>query len=51
MSIPDLAVLYTGLVQRKWAVNAMMMVFSTFAGKPASVLGHAAEQAQAQIRC
>src|SRR5690348_18230189 len=30
MSIPALAVLYAGLVQRKWAVNAMMMVFSAF---------------------
>jgi Amt family ammonium transporter len=73
MSIPALAVLYAGLVQRKWAVNAMMMVFSafcltlivwvlyafkmgfgepwisTFVGKPTSVLGHAAEQAQANI--
>jgi ammonium transporter len=73
MSIPALAVLYAGLVQRKWAVNAMMMVFSafcltlivwvlyafkmgfgepwisTFIGKPGTVLGHAAEQAQANI--
>ena len=30
MSIPALAVLYGGLVQRKWAVNTMMMVFSRF---------------------
>src|SRR6202050_1121485 len=30
MSIPALAVLYGGIVQRKWAVNAMMMVFSAF---------------------
>jgi Amt family ammonium transporter len=30
MSIPALAVLYGGLVQRKWAVNTMLMVFSTF---------------------
>ncbi len=30
MSIPALAVLYGGMVQRKWAVNTMMMVFSTF---------------------
>src|SRR6266702_807609 len=30
MSIPALAVLYGGLVQRKWAVNSMLMVFSTF---------------------
>ena len=30
MSIPALAVLYGGLVQRKWAMNTVMMVFSTF---------------------
>ena len=30
MSIPALAVLYGGIVQRKWAVNTMLMVFSTF---------------------
>src|ERR1700684_4674843 len=30
MSIPALAVLYGGLVQKKWAVNTMMMVFSAF---------------------
>jgi ammonium transporter, Amt family len=30
MSIPALAVLYGGLVQRKWAVNTMLMVFCTF---------------------
>jgi Amt family ammonium transporter len=30
MSIPALAVLYGGLVQRKWAVNTMLMVFTTF---------------------
>src|SRR6266705_4758816 len=30
MSIPALAVLYGGMVQRKFAVNTMMMVFSTF---------------------
>src|SRR5215475_1658622 len=30
MSIPALAVMYGGLVQRKWAVNTMLMVFSTF---------------------
>ena len=30
MSIPALAVLYGGLVQRKWAVNTMLMVFSAF---------------------
>ncbi|HET9897304.1 MAG TPA: ammonium transporter [Streptosporangiaceae bacterium] len=31
MSIPALAVLYGGIVQRKWAINTMMMVFSAFA--------------------
>ena len=30
MSIPALAVLYGGLVQRKWAINTVMMVFTTF---------------------
>src|ERR1700687_3764194 len=30
MSIPALAVLYGGVVQRKWAVNTMMMVFNAF---------------------
>jgi ammonium transporter, Amt family len=30
MSIPALAVLYGGIVQRKFAVNTMMMVFSAF---------------------
>jgi Amt family ammonium transporter len=30
MSIPALAVLYGGIVQRKWAVNTVLMVFSTF---------------------
>ena len=30
MSIPALAVLYGGLVQKKWAMNTMMMVFTTF---------------------
>jgi Amt family ammonium transporter len=30
MSLPGLAVLYGGLVQRKWAVNTMMMAFSGF---------------------
>jgi Amt family ammonium transporter len=30
MSIPALAVLYGGLVQKKWAMNTMMMVFSAF---------------------
>src|SRR5690349_15421571 len=73
MSIPALAVLYGGLVQRKWAVNTMLMVFSTFClvlivwvlwafkmgfgspwigtflGRPGTVVGAAAEQAQANI--
>ncbi len=73
MSIPALAVLYGGLVQKKWAMNTVMMVFttfclvlitwvlwafkmgfgtpliSTFVGDPRSVLGHAAEQGQANI--
>ena len=31
MSIPGLAVLYGGLVQKKWVMNTIMMVFSTFA--------------------
>jgi len=30
MSIPALAVLYGGIVQRKWAINTMMMVFTAF---------------------
>ena len=30
MSIPALAVLYGGLVQKKWAMNTMLMVFCTF---------------------
>ena len=30
MSIPALAVLYGGLVQKKWTMNTMMMVFVTF---------------------
>src|SRR2546421_533147 len=73
MSIPALAVLYGGLVQKKWAMNTVLMVFSTFClvlitwvlwafkmgfgtplvhtflGDPRSVLGHAAEQGQANI--
>src|ERR1700759_1806827 len=31
MSIPGIAVLYAGLVQKKWAVNTMLMAFSGFA--------------------
>jgi ammonium transporter, Amt family len=73
MSIPALAVLYGGLVQKKWAMNTILMVFSTFClvlitwvlwafkmgfgtplissfvGDPRTVLGHSAEQAQANI--
>jgi ammonium transporter, Amt family len=73
MSIPALAVLYGGLVQKKWAMNTVLMVFttfclvlitwvlwafkmgfgtpliSTFVGDPRTVLGHAAEQGQANI--
>ena len=30
MSLPGLAVLYGGLVQRKWVVNTMLMIFSGF---------------------
>jgi ammonium transporter, Amt family len=30
MSLPGLAVLYGGLVQRKWSVNTMLMAFSGF---------------------
>ena len=30
MSIPGIAVLYGGLVQRKWAVNTMLMAFTGF---------------------
>ena len=30
MSLPGIAVLYGGLVQRKWAVNTMMMAFTGF---------------------
>jgi Amt family ammonium transporter len=30
MSIPGLAVLYAGLVQKKWAVNTMLMAFAGF---------------------
>src|SRR6201995_70580 len=30
MSIPALAILYGGLVQKKWAMNTVMMVFTTF---------------------
>src|SRR5205814_9022331 len=31
MSLPGIAVLYGGLVQRKWAVNTILMAFSGFA--------------------
>src|SRR6266849_4582513 len=30
MSIPALAVMYGGLVQKKWAMNTVLMVFTTF---------------------
>ena len=30
MSIPAIAVLYGGIIKRKWAVNTMLMVFSAF---------------------
>src|SRR5207248_8774069 len=30
MSIPGIAVLYGGIVQKKWAVNTMLMAFSGF---------------------
>ena len=30
MSIPALAVLYGGLVQKKWAMNTVLMIFATF---------------------
>jgi len=73
MSIPALAVLYGGLVQKKWAINTVMMIFCTFCltlitwvlwafkmgfgtplvhtflGDPRTILGHAAEQGQANI--
>jgi Amt family ammonium transporter len=80
MSIPGLAMLYGGLVQRKWVVNTMLMAFTGFSlvlvvwvlwgfnmgfgkpltpswpgilsgwiGRPATVLGHAAEEGQAHI--
>ncbi len=32
MSLPGLAVLYAGLVPRRWAVNTMMMAFTAFSG-------------------
>ena len=32
MSLPGLAVLYGGIVKRKWAVNTMLMAFAGFAG-------------------
>jgi ammonium transporter, Amt family len=73
MSIPALAVLYGGLVQKKWAINTVMMIFCTFCltlitwvlwafkmgfgtplvhtflGDPRTILGHVAEQGQANI--
>jgi Amt family ammonium transporter len=32
MSLPGIAVLYGGIVKRKWAVNTMLMAFAGFAG-------------------
>jgi ammonium transporter, Amt family len=73
MSIPALAVLYGGLVQKKWAINTVLMIFCTFCltlitwvlwafkmgfgtplvhtflGDPRTILGHVAEQGQANI--
>src|SRR3954469_9249410 len=83
MSVPGLAVLYGGVMQKRWSVNSMMLPFVAFAlvlivwllyafkmgfgepmhifgasggsffanmwGKPATILGHAAEQGQAVI--
>ena len=79
MSVPGLAVLYGGVMQKRWSVNSMMLTFvafalvliawvlwafkmgfgnpigsghgffSTFWGRPGSVLGHAAEEGQAVI--
>jgi len=80
MSLPGLAVLYGGLVRRKWVVNTMLMAFAGFSavlvvwvlwaydmgfgtfahlgpagsflgslvGRPGSILGSVAEQAQAK---
>ncbi len=30
MSVPGLAVLYGGVMQKRWAINSMMLVFATF---------------------
>jgi ammonium transporter, Amt family len=79
MSVPGLAILYGGVMQKRWSVNSMMLTFvafalvlvawvlwafkmgfgspighgtgffDTFLGKPGSVLGHVAEQGQANI--
>jgi ammonium transporter, Amt family len=86
MSVPGLAVLYGGVMQKRWSVNSMMLTFvafclvliawvlwafkmgfghpiahggsgiggtkgffGTFLGEPGSVLGHAAEEGQAEI--
>jgi ammonium transporter, Amt family len=86
MSLPGLAVLYGGVMQKRWSVNSMMLTFvafslvlvawclwafkmgfghpiahsgsgifgtkgffGTFLGEPGSVLGHAAEEGQAEI--
>ncbi len=79
MSLPGLAILYGGVMQKRWSVNSMMLTFvafslvlvawvlwafkmgfgnpighghgffSTFWGKPGTVLGDAAEEGQAII--
>ena len=30
MSVPGLAVLYGGVMQKRWSINSMMLVFATF---------------------
>src|SRR5213078_1345900 len=79
MSVPGLAVLYGGVMQKRWSVNSMMLTFvafavvlivwvlwafkmgfghpigsgsgffSTFIGKPGTILGHSAEQGRASV--
>jgi ammonium transporter, Amt family len=79
MSLPGLAILYGGVMQKRWSVNSMMLTFvafclvlvawclwafkmgfgtpigsghsffSSFVGRPGSVLGHAAEEGRASI--
>ena len=31
MSVPGLAVLYGGVMQKRWSINSMMLTFATFA--------------------